>query len=206
MLPSLERVPSSSSALDARRDRNQNEHVSRSKHRPFRDLASRVVLPEKPKPAERFEDALASKVDRLDDGKRRIAPPPSTSRPDTPDPHFVVEHEDAHVVAWREGEQPPPKGLEPAPSSTLDLHGLDEVAARRAVQRFVVTRAKRGDEHLLIVVGKGRRSPGGYGVLGLAVVDWLTHRPCARHVAAFRTASATRGGRGAIFIRLVKRS
>ncbi len=180
--------------------------MSRSKHRPFRDLASKVALPEKPKPAERFADALGSKVDRLEDGKHRVAPPPSTSRNDAPDPDFVVEHDDAHVMAWREGEQALPKGLEPAPSSTLDLHGLDEVAARRAVQRFVVTRAKRGDEHLLIVVGKGRRSPGGYGVLGLAVVDWLTQRPCAQHVAAFRTASATRGGRGAIYIRLVKRT
>lgn len=181
--------------------------MSWSKHRPFRDLASRVVLPDEPKRAERFADALGrGGVERFGDGKRRVAPPPSQQRHDDPSPSFVVQHQDEQVLAWREGEKAPPRGLEPAPSSTLDLHGLDEVAARRAVQRFVVSRAKRGDRYLLVVVGKGRRSPGGYGVLGLAVVDWLTQRPCARHVAAFRTASATRGGSGAIWIRLSRRS
>lgn len=176
--------------------------MSGSKHRPFRDLATRVAV-ERPEPAPRFADAVGP-VRRLDGGPGRIAPPAPDRPPPERAPEFVVRYEGDRVRAWREGASPLPSGLEPSPSSTLDLHGLDEAAARRAVQRFIVTRARRDQVHLLVVVGKGRRSPGGYGVLRLAVVDWLTTRPCARHVAAFRSASQIRGGSGAIYVRLVR--
>lgn len=184
--------------------RSTLDRVSGPKNRPFRDLVSRIALPKAAEREEGFEEAVGP-VERLDQNRRRVAPPPSGRAREVGDPHFVTRHEDDQVAAWREDEPPPAQGLEPAPSSTLDLHGLDELEARRAVQRFIVKRAKRGDEHVLVIVGKGRRSPGGHGVLRLAMVDWLIQRPCAQHVAAFRSASATRGGSGAIWVRLVKR-
>ncbi|MEM1031948.1 MAG: Smr/MutS family protein [Myxococcota bacterium] len=181
--------------------------MSRSKYRPFRDLKSRIATtapsarPAAGPPAG-FADAVGP-VRPLDARPRRIDPPapPATGLP-ADEPDFHVVHDGDHVHAWREGMQPLPEGNAPAPSSTLDLHGLDEERARRAVQRFVVSRGRRGDRDVLLIVGKGLRSPGGQGQLRLSVVNWLRRPPCAAYVVGFRTASRSRGGTGAMWVRL----
>jgi DNA-nicking Smr family endonuclease len=86
--------------------------------------------------------------------------------------------------------------------ATLDLHRHDAESARRRVLRFVAEeRAKRRDV-VLVVVGRGRHSPGGHAVLRTEIVDWLTTLPAAEHVLAFRTAPREHGGSGGVLVLL----
>lgn len=85
---------------------------------------------------------------------------------------------------------------------TLDLHGLDVVAAREALARRLSAAAARGERTLLIIHGRGNRSPGGRGVLRGEIGSWLSQGRERAHVAAFCTALADDGGDGALYVRL----
>lgn len=89
------------------------------------------------------------------------------------------------------------------PEITLDLHGMRREQAARAVHELIRTQHRRGVRRLLIIVGKGLHSEGGLGVLADALVDALTQGVAAPLVAAFATADARHGGRGAIAVQLV---
>ncbi|HSP97949.1 MAG TPA: Smr/MutS family protein [Candidatus Dormibacteraeota bacterium] len=56
---------------------------------------------------------------------------------------------------------------------TLDLHGLGVQAALRATERFLAEAQEQGLGSVRIVYGKGKRSPGGHGVLREVVPRWL---------------------------------
>ncbi len=85
---------------------------------------------------------------------------------------------------------------------TLDLHGLDAVAAREALERRIADAAARGERTLLVSHGKGHRSPGGHGVLRGEIGAWLSQGRERARVAAFCTALAEDGGDGALYVRL----
>jgi DNA-nicking Smr family endonuclease len=86
--------------------------------------------------------------------------------------------------------------------ATLDLHRYDAEAARRRVIRFVADECARRRDLVLVVVGRGRHSRGGQGVLRSEIVDWLTTLPAAQHVLAFRTAPRELGGNGCLLVLL----
>lgn len=56
---------------------------------------------------------------------------------------------------------------------TLDLHGLGVQAAVDQTERFLRDARSRGSRCVRIVYGKGRRSPGGRGVLREVIPRWL---------------------------------
>lgn len=56
---------------------------------------------------------------------------------------------------------------------TLDLHGLGVRAAVAETQAFLRDAQAQGLGSVRIVYGKGRRSPGGRGVLREAIPNWL---------------------------------
>ena len=56
---------------------------------------------------------------------------------------------------------------------TLDLHGLGVKQALRETEQFLREAQSRGVGSVRIVYGKGRRSPGGRGVLREVVPHWL---------------------------------
>ncbi len=58
---------------------------------------------------------------------------------------------------------------------TLDLHGLGVRAALRATEDFLREAQDDGLGSVRIVYGKGRRSPGGRGVLREVIPRWLDH-------------------------------
>jgi len=93
---------------------------------------------------------------------------------------------------------------EQRPEARLDLHGFEAEPARRRLHRFIRGRASRGDRILLVIVGKGRGSEGGAGVLRSEVAHWLSEAPVAGYVRAFRTASAALGGGGAISVHIAR--
>ena len=55
----------------------------------------------------------------------------------------------------------------------LDLHGLGVQDAIAATERFLRDACEAGVAEVRIVYGKGRRSPGGHGVLREVIPRWL---------------------------------
>jgi DNA-nicking Smr family endonuclease len=81
----------------------------------------------------------------------------------------------------------------------LDLHGLTVVDARALLVRFLDHCRRNGLRHVLIIHGKGLRSPRGESVLKAKVASWLAQR---EDVLAFREANASGGGSGAVVVLL----
>jgi DNA-nicking Smr family endonuclease len=98
------------------------------------------------------------------------------------------------------------------PDARLDLHGLTEAAAHRALLTFVASAQTRGLRLLLVVTGKGtaRRRPdhdageSASGVLKAAVPRWLAERGLVERIADTRLAHRRHGGDGARYIYLRK--
>jgi DNA-nicking Smr family endonuclease len=103
------------------------------------------------------------------------------------------------------------------PQSRLDMHGMTEAAAHRALQRFLYTAHAQGARLVLVVTGKGLKQPGddepfdlelhmrSRGVLRTMVPRWLKEAVLAPLVADVRTAHRRHGGTGALYIYLRKR-
>lgn len=92
-----------------------------------------------------------------------------------------------------------------APTAKLDLHGMTEAAAHRALSAFVLAAHRRGDRLALIVTGKGGASKdGGRGVLKAMVPRWLEEAPMAKVIAEKRWAHIRHGGEGALYVYLRK--
>jgi|SRR5579872_759044 len=81
----------------------------------------------------------------------------------------------------------------------LDLHGLTQEAAHRALARFVATSAADGARLALVITGKGR---GGEGVLRAAVPRWLAEPAMRTRILAVTPAAANHGGAGALYLLL----
>lgn len=84
----------------------------------------------------------------------------------------------------------------------LDLHGMTRGDAKEALSAFVREAARKGRRSVLVVHGRGLRSPGGEPVLKRAVVGWLSHGSLSGHVLAFATARQVDGGGGAMYVLL----
>lgn len=81
----------------------------------------------------------------------------------------------------------------------LDLHGLTQEAAHRALARFVAQAAADGARLALVVTGKGHS---GEGVLRAAVPRWLNESTLRAHVLGVTPAPPNLGGGGALCVRL----
>jgi DNA-nicking Smr family endonuclease len=99
------------------------------------------------------------------------------------------------------------------PDARLDLHGMTERAAHRALVTFVRGAQMRGHRLLLIVTGKGtRRESESFdmlgerrGVLKSATPRWLREAELAGMIADIRSAHRRHGGDGALYVYLRKR-
>jgi DNA-nicking Smr family endonuclease len=83
-----------------------------------------------------------------------------------------------------------------------DLHGLNVPQARARLESFLAQAGSRGLRTVLVVHGRGHRSPGRLPVLKNRLTAWLTGRHFRRLVLAFATAQAYDGGPGALYILL----
>jgi DNA-nicking Smr family endonuclease len=101
-----------------------------------------------------------------------------------------------------------------APDAKLDLHGLTESAAHRALSAFLQAAHRRGDRLVLVVTGKGARTadellslePRSRGVLKTMVPRWLGEPQFTRLIADMRGAHRRHGGDGALYVYLRKTS
>jgi DNA-nicking Smr family endonuclease len=86
----------------------------------------------------------------------------------------------------------------------LDLHGMGVDTAKRAFDQFLKRSVEYGFRAVLIVHGRGRRSPGP-PVLKRNLVNWLTKGSWKKWVIAFTSARACDGGTGATYVLLRKK-
>ncbi|MGH6981326.1 MAG: Smr/MutS family protein [Stellaceae bacterium] len=82
----------------------------------------------------------------------------------------------------------------------LDLHGMTQAEAHRALAAFVARGHAAGKRTLLVVTGKGTRE--GTGVLRAAVPRWLTEPALRDRVLSIAPAVPRDGGGGALYVLL----
>ena len=83
----------------------------------------------------------------------------------------------------------------------LDLHGLTQAEAHRALDTFVAASYEIGRRCVLIITGKGQGKQEG-GVLRGKVPQWLNQAPNRGRVLAFDYAQQRDGGTGALYVML----
>ena len=81
----------------------------------------------------------------------------------------------------------------------LDLHGMTQAEAHRALAGFVAGSRASGRRCLLVITGHGRMSG---GILKAAVPRWLGEPELRRHVLAIAPAQPGAGGSGALYVLL----
>ena len=90
------------------------------------------------------------------------------------------------------------RGLYPI-EDELDLHGLNQAAARDSLAEFITLNRNAGHRCVRIIHGKGYRSGARGPILKIAVNAWLRHHA---DVMAFTSARAIDGGTGAVYVLL----
>lgn len=84
-----------------------------------------------------------------------------------------------------------------SPQDTIDLHGLTQEAARKALDDFVSNAKRRGLRKILVIHGKGIHSGAGDGVLSGLVRKFIE---ADARLGQFGHADKTMGGSGATWI------
>ena len=93
------------------------------------------------------------------------------------------------------------RGRRPVEAS-LDLHGMTQAEAHRALAAFIAGSRVAGRRCILVITGHGRLSG---GVLKSAVPRWLDEPDLRRAVLAIAPARPQHGGHGALYV-LLRRS
>jgi len=83
----------------------------------------------------------------------------------------------------------------------VDLHGLIVEDAKEVFEKFLKWAVTTGKTGVLIIHGRGLSSPS-EPVLKKRVVEWLTHGPWRKWVAAYCSARICDGGAGATYVLL----
>ncbi|HEU0084148.1 MAG TPA: Smr/MutS family protein [Bradyrhizobium sp.] len=85
----------------------------------------------------------------------------------------------------------------------LDLHGMTQTRAHRALQSFLQRASSDGLSFVLVITGKGAATPGsGRGVLRRQVPEWLNLPEFRALVVGFEEAHKAHGGEGALYVRV----
>jgi DNA-nicking Smr family endonuclease len=121
---------------------------------------------------------------------------------------FDITESDEYVEGYRVGLDPrlvsQLRRGEFAMQAHFDMHGMIQGAAKEALKEFIIASVRKGLRAVLVVHGRGLRSPNGHSVLKHASAGWLSHGAIGGHVLAFATARAADGGAGATYV-LLKR-
>ncbi|MEM0908224.1 MAG: Smr/MutS family protein [Pseudomonadota bacterium] len=87
----------------------------------------------------------------------------------------------------------------------IDLHGMTQEEAHRALRGFVSASFTSDRRVVLVITGKGRGGEGS-GILRRAVPLWLSGRDLQPMVVSFGPAHPNHGGDGALYVRLRSKS
>ena len=121
---------------------------------------------------------------------------------------FDITESDEYVEGYRVGLDPrlvsELRRGKFAVQAHFDMHGLIQGDAKEALKEFIIASVRKGLRTVLVVHGRGLRSPGGHSILKHASAGWLSHGAIGGHVLAFTTARPADGGAGATYV-LLKR-
>jgi DNA-nicking Smr family endonuclease len=86
----------------------------------------------------------------------------------------------------------------------LDLHGMTQSRAHRALLGFLHNAHRDGHTFVLVITGKGKVGGGEAerGVLRRQVPQWLSSPECRALVVGFEEAHIGHGGEGALYVRI----
>lgn len=138
------------------------------------------------------DQAVLEELDALVKGKSRF------------DITATGEYVEGHVVSINPVIMKRLKKGEFALQGHLDLHGLTRDEARQALDTFILNAVALTERCLLIIHGRGLKSPEG-PVLKESVLTWLTTGRLAHHVLALCSAKPYDGGTGALYVLLRQR-
>ncbi len=96
------------------------------------------------------------------------------------------------------------RGLSPI-DGVLDLHGLRQDEAHRALLEFIRRKGHEGASVVMVITGKGGsggRADSERGVLKRLVPHWLADPIQRRYVLGYEDAAQKHGGSGALYVRL----
>jgi DNA-nicking Smr family endonuclease len=127
--------------------------------------------------------------------KQAISPvpglPPAASSPAQPALDHFAGIDRANAERLKRGKHP----IE----ARLDLHGMTQDEAHRALAVFIRGARTDGKRCVLVITGRGRA---GGGVLRSAVPRWLDEPEMRPHLLAIAAAQPRDGGAGAIYVML----
>jgi len=86
----------------------------------------------------------------------------------------------------------------------LDLHGMTQTGAHRALLNFIEAAYHEGRRSVLVITGKGLTRDGEIGILRRAVPNWLNEAPMNAWIKGFDHAARQHGGEGALYV-LIRR-
>ncbi len=86
----------------------------------------------------------------------------------------------------------------------IDLHGMTQAKAHRALEGFLIASQAAGKRCVLVITGKGLRPTGETGVLRNLVPRWMNAPALRGRVLSFCAAQPRDGGTGALYV-LLKR-
>lgn len=137
-------------------------------------------------------------------GRRPAPVPAAAGKPGTPRPPTLEAGVAVNVNA-RSVERL--KRGKVAIDGRIDLHGLTQAEAHRALQGFIAGAVADGRRCILVITGRGDWGEGRptKGVLRRMVPRWLNEPHIRPHVLAFTEAQPRDGGAGAIYLLLRRR-
>lgn len=161
----------------------------------MRDVEALKKKPPPPPPGKTRDQADPSPKPKL-----RPAPRPSPSPIPSPAPRLAPlnpgrsgDVDTRTIERLRRGQL--------RPGARLDLHGLTQAEAHRALERFIPQARDAGKRCVIVITGKGSVSAGG-GVLRNAVPGWLNSPSLRPSVLAYAEAIPRDGGGGALYVLL----
>ena len=91
------------------------------------------------------------------------------------------------------------------PEARLDLHGMTQDEAHRAVAGFIAASRSAGRRCVILITGRGRAKLGG-GILREQPPRWLNLQPTRGDILGFAEAQPKDGGAGALYVLLKKKN
>jgi DNA-nicking Smr family endonuclease len=142
--------------------------------------------------APRAEPSPGSQVTRPSPPPRPVAaaPPPHATKPSIPPLAPLGKRERTKLSRGRSEIE-----------ARLDLHGMTQMRAHRALTGFLHRAHQDGLTFVLVITGKGR-SGGESGVLRRQVPEWLSLPEFRTFVVGFEEAAIGHGGEGALYVRI----
>jgi DNA-nicking Smr family endonuclease len=128
------------------------------------------------------------------------APPPAQAEERQTGPSVRLPSLDRFSGIDRASAERLKRGLHPI-EARLDLHGMTQAEAHRALAAFIGASRGAGRRCVLVITGRGL-GPSGPGVLKRGVPRWLEEAGLRRQILAIAPAHPRDGGAGALYLLL----